>query len=46
MSERWSCLTPGDKIQVSERLFCLTPGDKVHVSERGGPVLLLETRTR
>ena len=29
-----------------ERLFCLTPGDKVQVSERGGPVLLLETRSR
>ena len=42
----WFCLTPGDKDQVSERLFCLTPGDKVHVSERGGPVLLLETRSR
>ena len=39
--ETRSCLTPGDKVQVSERggWSCLTPGDKVQVS---GPALLLE----
>ena len=28
-----------------ERWSCLTPGDKDQVSERGGPALLLETRS-